>query len=71
MDIENILMETAEGDVTTISVTNFYTEVCHGHAEPILKLMNGNLYEHKGCKYCANALDFQLDNVAKAWLFEK
>lgn len=71
MDKENILMETAEGDITTISANNFYKEVCHGHVEPLLKLMNGNLYEHEGCKYCVRTLDFQLDNVAKAWLFEK
>lgn len=71
MNRKNILAETIDGTITIISANTFYKEVCHGHVEPLLKIMNGNLYEHEGCKYCANVLDFQLDNVAKAWLFEK
>lgn len=71
MDKENILVEAADGTISTISVTNFYIGVCRGLVEPLLKLMDGRLYEHEGRKYCVRADAFELDEVAKAWLFEK
>ncbi|MBP1046430.1 hypothetical protein I6N96_09050 [Enterococcus sp. BWM-S5] len=68
MDKRNILVETDEGDVSKISANEFYIEVCQGHIEPLLKMMNGHLYENEGRKYCISTLAFQVDDAAKTWL---
>lgn len=65
---ENILVEYPNKGVTTIAASDFYFDVCQGVPSPLLRLLEGQLYEQDGVKYCMNALDFKLDTVASAWL---
>lgn len=67
---ENILVEFPDKGLTTISASDFYFNVCEEAASPLIRILEGQLYEQDGIKYCVNAIDFQLDSVATVWLRE-
>ena len=66
--IENIIVEFPEKGVTTISATDFYFNVCEEEASPLIRILEGQLYEQDGVKYCLRADDLELDAVANVWL---
>lgn len=65
---ENILVEYPDKRLTTISASDFFTNVCEEEASPLIRILEGQIYEQDGVKYCVNADDFELDAVANVWL---
>lgn len=68
MKIENIIVEYPDKGLTTISASDFFSNVCEEEPSPLIRILNGQLYEQDSVKYCIRADDIELDAVANVWL---
>lgn len=66
MERKNILKET-NGGMETLTAMDFIMLECDGNVNPLIRLVDGSLYQANGATFCIKADDFGLDPVAQAW----